>query len=182
MVEDIYKNLLTSRVSSKCNDASVVLRTAWGLFRRGLPETKNMINLRCVTEISLEVRLLVDAFAKKPLKVQNKRLQGIVGVGMANLRACFDYDGAGLTFNLEMSADVFLQMALSIEEMLGDLLEAECQHRSEKMGVVDRIIDGGRNDKDQQQTICYTEGLRDPSPHEGRTRIDALRTMELRPR
>ncbi|KAI1423510.1 hypothetical protein F5Y12DRAFT_798346 [Xylaria sp. FL1777] len=155
-VENIYNDLLGSKISSKCNDVSVVLRRICELFKNGWSETESTATLQCLAEITLEVHLLADTFINKPLQVQNIRLKEIIEMGMINLSACFTHDGSELAFNIEMSADVFLQMALSIETMLGDLmenvLEAENQHCSTFVGV-SRITNQGGNDCYQGQII-----------------------------
>ncbi|KAI8955730.1 hypothetical protein F4801DRAFT_600926 [Xylaria longipes] len=109
-VEDIYDNILTSRLSYKCNGASIVLRHS--------------------SDISLEIHSLAHKFAEEPLQSQSLRLQDVVKVGMKNLGARFTDESSKVTFDLEMMAGVFLQMARSIEEVLGDLLEAKTtRHR-----------------------------------------------------
>ncbi|RYC59315.1 hypothetical protein CHU98_g6882 [Xylaria longipes] len=96
-VEDIYDNILTSRLSYKCNGASIVLRKVLKLSEKGWPETQDT---------------------------------DVVKVGMKNLGARFTDESSKVTFDLEMMAGVFLQMARSIEEVLGDLLEAKTtRHR-----------------------------------------------------
>ncbi|KAI0425868.1 hypothetical protein F5Y09DRAFT_334589 [Xylaria sp. FL1042] len=124
-VENIYDNILASKLSYKCNDASVVLRKVLELHNKGWSQTQNAENKRGLGEISSEVRHLVDSFTKQPLQAQSLRLQDVVAGGMRNLKACFTGQGSKATFDLEMMADVFLQMARSIEEILEDLLDAE---------------------------------------------------------
>ncbi|RYC65211.1 hypothetical protein CHU98_g983 [Xylaria longipes] len=121
---NIYNTLLTSRLSYRCNDASVILRRVWDLFRRDWPETCDTLNRQCVNNIALDIHRLLERFIEKPVQTQNSRLRDIFQVGMANLSACFTFDSTS-KLDLEMLADVFLQMAFSIEAMLGDLLGPE---------------------------------------------------------
>ncbi|KAI0195779.1 hypothetical protein EV127DRAFT_159005 [Xylaria flabelliformis] len=117
---DIYNTLLASKLSYKCNDASVVLRRVWDLCRRNWPETCDTLNRQCVNDIALDIRRLLEGFVNKPLQVRNPRLQNIFQAWMADLSICVISDDS--TINFEKLANVFLQMASSIEEMLGDLL------------------------------------------------------------
>ena len=84
---------------------------------------------QAVGDVSLEIRRLVAGFNKKPLQSQGLRLNEIVKTGMMNLNACFtecvEDKSPSYRFSLEKLADVFLQMACSIEDLLGDLLKAE---------------------------------------------------------
>ncbi|KAI0458095.1 hypothetical protein F5B21DRAFT_39540 [Xylaria acuta] len=123
--QDIYNTLLASRLSYKCNDASVILRRVWDLFRRDWPEPCDTLNRQCVNDIEHDICRLLERFIEKPIQTQNPRLKDIFHVGIANLTACFTSDSSTSKLDLEMLADVFLQMAFSIEEMLGDLLGPE---------------------------------------------------------
>ncbi|KAI0505888.1 hypothetical protein F5B22DRAFT_651303 [Xylaria bambusicola] len=76
-----YDNLLSSKLSYRCNDVNIVLREASKLFKRHWPRTKRMADLHCIVDMP--------------------------------------------SFKLERLADVFLQMAVSVEDMLGDLLESK---------------------------------------------------------
>ncbi|KAI1755696.1 hypothetical protein F4782DRAFT_486563 [Xylaria castorea] len=121
----IYNALLASRLSYKCNDASVILRRVWDLFKRDWPETCDRLNRQSVNDIALDIHRLWETVVKTPPQVRNPRLQDIFQVWMVNLSACLISDDSTPTVDLEMMADVFLQMAFSIEEMLGDLLGPE---------------------------------------------------------
>ncbi|KAI1272697.1 hypothetical protein F5Y07DRAFT_379237 [Xylaria sp. FL0933] len=121
----IYDDILASRLSYKCNDASVVLRKVSELHSNGSLQTQAAANRRGLSEISSGVRHLIGSFTKQPLQAQSLRLKDVVTVGMRNLGACFSDESSNATFDLEMMADVFLQMAHSIEDILGDLLNAE---------------------------------------------------------
>ncbi|KAI0437510.1 hypothetical protein F4803DRAFT_148440 [Xylaria telfairii] len=120
--QDIYNTLLASRLSYRCNDASVILRRVCELFRRDWPEDCDALNRRCVGDIALDVRRLLERFIEKPLQTRDSRLRDILQTGMANLSACFISENSMAALDLELLADVFLQMAFSIEQMLGDLL------------------------------------------------------------
>ncbi|KAI0420844.1 hypothetical protein F5X98DRAFT_391575 [Xylaria grammica] len=121
---NIYNSLLESGLSYRCNDASVVLRKIHELLSAGWPETYNTVNLECITIIGTDTRKTAEIFTTKALQVENLRLREIFELGMTNVSACFTDLGPGLGFNIEMLADVFLQMALALEHLLGDLLEA----------------------------------------------------------
>ncbi|KAI0532084.1 hypothetical protein GGR58DRAFT_198799 [Xylaria digitata] len=126
--QDIYNNLLESGISYKCNDASVVLRKIRELWRTGGSDTNNVVNLSCINKIGCDTIKIGEIFTEKPLQTQNLRLREIIEMGMINMSSCFTDLGLKIGFNIEMLADVFLQMAIAIEEMLGDLLELEFGH------------------------------------------------------
>ncbi|KAJ2990376.1 hypothetical protein NUW58_g2985 [Xylaria curta] len=128
--EDLYSNLLTSRLSYKCNDASVVLRKIHELFITGLPESNSPVNLENITAIGIETLQIAERFTKTPFRTRNLRLKEMLDVGMTSVNSCFVDLGPDSRFNIEMLADIFLQMALGIEEILSDLLEIESRRRS----------------------------------------------------
>ncbi|KAI0406841.1 hypothetical protein F4802DRAFT_556309 [Xylaria palmicola] len=122
--EKIYDNLLGSKLSYRCNDASIILRRLSQLFRNHWSKTKSIADLQCVVDIAWRVRQLAEDVTKTPPKVQDIRLQQIIETRMSSLIACFVHDSTNPSFNLESLANIFLQMAVDIEEMLSDLLEA----------------------------------------------------------
>ncbi|KAI0487615.1 hypothetical protein F4859DRAFT_465688 [Xylaria cf. heliscus] len=122
---NMYHTLLESRLSYRCNDASVILRRMSELSRRAWPGPCGARNRQCVSDVASDARRLLGRFIEKPLRTRNRRLRDIFQVGMANLSACFTSDDSLAMLDLEMLADVFLQMAFSVEEMLGDLLGPE---------------------------------------------------------
>ncbi|KAF2963610.1 hypothetical protein GQX73_g9971 [Xylaria multiplex] len=122
--QDIYKNLLASGISYKFNDASVVLRKIHELWKTS--DIGNAVNMECINTIAYETVEISERVTEKPLQTQSLRLREIIGMGMANMSACFADLKIG--FNIEMLADMFLQMAIAIEELLGDLLELEFGH------------------------------------------------------
>ncbi|KAI0551410.1 hypothetical protein F4679DRAFT_138252 [Xylaria curta] len=123
--QDIYNTLLASRLSYRCNDASVILRKVWDLSKRDWPETCDRLNRQCFIDIALDVCRLVEIFVNKPLQVRNPRLQKIFQAWIIGLSTYVISEKSTSTINFETLANVFLQMASSIEEILGDLLGPE---------------------------------------------------------
>ncbi|KAI1295948.1 hypothetical protein F5Y03DRAFT_300452 [Xylaria venustula] len=138
--DDIYDDILASKLSYRCNDASVVLRKMSELFKKN---RRSVADERAISAISVKVRCLVDELTKSPVKSESFRLREIVKVGMRNLKACFTEcvvdRKSTFTFSLEKLAGVFLQMARSIEDLLGDLLEAEARSGG---GLSDQFTNG----------------------------------------
>ncbi|KAI1734808.1 hypothetical protein F4680DRAFT_462128 [Xylaria scruposa] len=122
---DIYNTILVSKLSYKCNDASVILRRVWDLFRRDWPETCDRLNRQCFIDIALDIRRLLEKFVNKPPQVRDPRLQNVFQSWIIGLSTCLISENSTSTINFEMLANVFLQMASSVEEMLGDLLGPE---------------------------------------------------------
>jgi hypothetical protein len=121
----LYDDLLQSRLSTVCNEASLILRQMSVLSNRGWPERFDEWNKTALrTTMDNTSRFLVDV----PGQACHPRLSLILRRFVFSLRQHVADTGAGdfpLAVHLENTRGCFLSTAQDLETLLGELLESE---------------------------------------------------------
>ncbi|KAI9148853.1 hypothetical protein HJFPF1_10895 [Paramyrothecium foliicola] len=129
-----YKKILESGITEHCNDASLTLCQMAALQLRGWPERYNQVNLMAISKVEFDTSSFQHQIRRAAGTCSETKLAAKLMNGMKLIESCFkavtgldgdDDDDDDLFWELDFSeaSDAFLDLAVSLETLLEDLLQ-----------------------------------------------------------
>lgn len=114
----LYHALEKSKLSRHSNDANLVLFELARLKRRGWPSKYEKENVGLLRTVVFETKLLASWSRKRIPWLGDHGFSGIITEGLLGVVKFISED-------LDLAAGAFLNLALAVEAMLGDLLSED---------------------------------------------------------